>query len=311
MKKQEKGSSEIPTIKVVAINLEDVQFLLNFTKDKGFYAKNNINPEFIKVERGTDKILISNNVDLKIGSYSNILGMYLNGNEPRLIGSLFGPNSSYLLSKLDKENIKKAKMVSVPVLGNDGHYSTIAVLKNIGMDIENIKFIAIPNDNVAIKMLEDNKVDIVQVGGFKNGIHAKDKYFSIKIWKESLKGYNFNRVVLATSDSLKNKNTEIKDFLNALYEGLDFIKNNKDSSVSYLQKKYDFNESEAEIFYENFLVSMKGNDFLPDIKDLENMKSIVTKTIKINNSNSQRDLKDFIYDKFVKDIRTRYPDLYR
>ena len=66
-------TSDASSLKVVTINFQDINFLVDFAKAKQFFEQNGVHPDFLNIGNGTDKLLLANQVDVKIGGVSNPL----------------------------------------------------------------------------------------------------------------------------------------------------------------------------------------------------------------------------------------------
>ena len=246
------------SLKVITINLPDVQFLVHFAKDKGFFDTYKVAPEFLSVQKGADKFLVGNQVDLKIGSMSNLINIYLNGQDPVVLGELNRPSTAYIFSRLPSDKLSEAKKVAVDMFGNDGQYSTFAFLKLHGLDPKKLDIVAIPDDNAKIEMLRAGKLDLAYLSSFKNEDTFSKEFTIFPFYPaDSLSGYDFSRAIITNKSALTTKKDAILRFSKAIYAALDSIRTNKEEATAYAVKQLGYNETDAAMFYDRFLKSLE------------------------------------------------------
>lgn len=290
----------VESVKVITINLPDVQFLVNIAKDKWFFEKNQVAPEFMSVQKWADKFLVGNQVDLKVGSMSNLVNIYLNGQDPVVLGVLNRPSTAYVFSRFPKDKLQNAKKVAVDMFWNDGQYSTLAFLKNQWLDAKKLEIIAVPDDNAKIEMLRSGKLDLAFLSSFKNEDNYAKEFTIFPFYgNDGLPGYNFNRAIITNKSALETKREALLKFTKSIYEALDYIQNNKEDSLAYAKEKFSFNDADATMFYDRFIKSIDASWYTLDTKTLEWVKNIVVEEQKIKDAS--RDLAGFTDTEFTKE----------
>ncbi len=294
------NEAKLKNLKVVIVNMEDLRVLMNLAFEKNIFKKNWLNVELMNVASWTDKLLMQNAVDVKIWSVSNALWMYFNDLDPVVIWKLFSNYTNAFVSRFPEKDIKNVKVVGIDRMWNDWQYWTLAALKNLWVDIDEVKIIAIPNDKLRFEMLKKEEIDFSSMTDFKHIYENKNNFtFFSKSATSILDWYEFSRVVLTNKRLLIEKNAELKSFMKSLYETIEYMKNNESETIEFISKSLSLTKIESETFYSQFKESLKKMEKIPKENDLKNVWTIVSAIVKPKNPS--RDLKDFIYNGFVSE----------
>jgi len=288
-------------VKVVLVQgIEDIDFLIDYAQDKGYFAKNNIEVERIYSDKEIAKILIAGEADILVGKNAGSLSAYYGGAETRLLANTFYPFTFFTMSRFSREEAGKIKKAAVISKVPDALLTMNNALKNFGADPEKVEIVTVPSDSARELMLAKGEIDftITNSEKFFNSIDAEKKYH-VMLPSESLKGLSVFRSIVTTKKSLKEKPAEIRNFVFATYEALENMSANHDEVLSYLQTKYKLSKERSEKFYGNFVLSRKNVNYVPDTDSLKNLADASKKELNIDTNG--RSLNDFIYADFAKD----------
>lgn len=282
-------------------NLEDINFVLDFTNEKGFFTENEIKFVPVILASDSDRIMQSGETDVRVGDLSGTISTYLNGGEPRWIATPFRRFGSVAISRYPKESVNEIKKVAIIKAGTSSSIINKVALDNLGVNTDNIEFIAAPSDASREAMLDKGEADftILMSEKFLDENNKRDKY-TIYNDDELFKGSAFYRAITTTELKIKEKPETIKKFVTSVYEGISYLKNNKEEAISYLQNKKGFTQEKAEDFYSKFVSSLGDVEYTPKLEQIKDLIVVVQKNL--NPSDPNRNMENFVFQDFAKNL---------
>jgi ABC-type nitrate/sulfonate/bicarbonate transport system substrate-binding protein len=153
-------------------------------------------------------------------------------------------------------------------------------------------------------MLQSGKIDLAIMTSFKNENTYSGSLTVYPLYnKDSLPGYNFSKAILTNKSALENKKVALDDFVKSMYEVTEYIKNNPDYCVSFIEKEFSLSPEESKMFYNNYIKSLDGEDFILDTKTLSGVRDIVIDEMKLKNVNTE--ISGFSFTEFAKNASSK------
>lgn len=288
-------------LKVVYLkdNSEDTGFLLNFTQDKGFYAKNNLEIERLEVMQKVDSTLMTGEADVTISGLTPYVMLYLNDAEPRVLANVFNEYTYIGLSRFPKENANSIKKVAVYAFGKEPHMRMIAALKNLGLDPDpaRVDFTAAPAYQNQEAMLAKGELDFIIIPSNLSEFYL-NKNYSLYKYDEMLPNSGLYRGIVTTKKDLEEKPEQLKNFVFSIYESLKYMSDNSEETITYIKNKYSLSDEEAKRRYNNFMQAAKKAKYVPGAQINNNILEFVKSEAKP--TNPDRDLSGFFYSDFAR-----------
>ena len=286
-------------IRVTYLSTQEAQrMVIDIAEKKGFFAKNNIDIEKVPAPQKLDDIISSGNADVGITGMPDELALYLNDAETRLL-AFTSHSSSIGVSRFPKDQGNKIKKSAISRFGGFPQIMTLTALKNIGADVKNVQIVAVADDASRLAMLKNGDIDFAIITSKQSLDDAKlDSSFSVYDPSEIINDLGLSSGIITYQKILDQKPQQIKDFVAAIYETTNYLKNNPDETKSLIQQLYGYTPESAANIYTQFINSQKDIDFVPDIKVAQSIKDSVDEIYKPSDQN--RDMEKFIYDDFAK-----------
>lgn len=281
----------------------DIAFLIEFAQDKNFFRRNNLNAELNPVTNKAVNILVAGEADVTITGLTGPLSMYLNGADLRWLASSFRNFSYFGVSRFSKENASQIKKAAVNEFGKEPHFAMIAVLKNLGVDPDKVEILAVPFVSQGA-MLDKGEIDFALLPSekFLDSTKAEDKHYVFEP-SDILKDFNSPRSIITTKKAIDKKPEELRSFVLAVREALEYIPDHPDEVKNYIQQKYGFSAERTQKTFDLFVQSEKNMDFLPQKEHINGIIDLVVKEAKPSDPN--RDISGFIYADFAKEAMVK------
>jgi len=292
--------NEQKTLRLVFVEgIDDLNLLLDFTKDNNFFTKNGLEVQMFPVVKQPANMLMLGEADAMIGGISKSISLYASGQETRLLASIFEPFSFFGISRFPEKEIKSIKKAIVTTFGGENQMTIISGLKNMGIDPEQVEFVAVPGDAPKHTILKKGDADYATFHSeiFLTEINARENYYVIDP-HDVIKGSGLVRGVTTTQKTLEEKPEELKSFILAIYESMEYMSNNSDEVIAYIKEKYELTDDRASDLYKRFSMSRENVNFVPDIKSVKNLIDFVESQLE---EESNRNFDEYLYPNFATD----------
>jgi len=289
-------------IKVAYVEaVESHQILLDFAKNKGYFAKNNVDVELLSVKKGTDVILASGQADVVLGGLPGFLALYLNDNETRWIAAVNNP-TGYGVSRFSREEAKKIKKVAIVRFGGMPQMMTIIALERLGVDLSSVEYVAIPDDAGKANLMEKREIDFAMFESNKfvdENLSQKNYsvYDSLEITKDPL----LSQGIFTMQKTIDEKPRQLQEFVNAIHQTINYIDTNKDEVTSYLQNERDYSAEASQRIYAIMEKTSLKDFFKPEIEKISGRVEMVNK--EFETKNKTRPIDKFIHAEFVEKVQ--------
>ena len=279
-------------------NLQDVTFINDFTRDKGFYAKNNLVVQDIAADKDFTNLLLSGAGDVVISSYTGSMAAYFNNAQVRGLGGLSHQFRSIGVSRFPREKVQMIKKVAVDTLAGDPVSVMKNALKNIGVDPYSVEISAVPAVAAREAMLASGDLDFIILSSQQNlDTLDSSKNFTIYQTEEITKNANDFLQIYTLQNKITEKPLALQDFVTSLYESLQYADNDPVEVKEYLMQKYGFSQEVAQNFYDRYLTARKDVSLIPSNDLIKNISDKVKGNASIT---SDRDPIGFLYTDFAK-----------
>lgn len=284
---------------VVTQDTGDVNLLVDFAKDKNFFTKRGLEVNKIPVAKKAPNILVAGEADVLVAGLSASLTLYLNDIDVRWIASPF-QNFGYTgVSRFSKEKIGSVKKVVINDFGAESHLRAVIALKNLGVDPAKVEFVAAPFVSQA-ELFNQGKVDfmILPSETFLSNLDQAKKYYTFN-YNDIMGSSNLLRAVITTKKALAEKPAEVKSFILAIHDTVDYMAANPDEVKKYMEEKYGYSAESAGRFYDEFILAKKNSNYVPDA---DSVKSFVELVVSVNKLESTgRKIDDFVFSDFARE----------
>lgn len=291
----QKPATQPATLRVVYVNVANpVKFLFDFPKDKGYFARENLNVEAQAVSKNSDKILISGNADVQIGNVYSMLLPYLENNQTIWLATAYRDFTDRVgVSNYPKEESSQIKKVGVSNLGSISQLLNELALQKLGVDPNSVEYVSITSDAAKEQELASKQLDFAIIDSKKTLSDAghSDKYTlynTYNMFADQPLYISLN----TTKDALSKKPKEIANYVEAMYLALNYAKGHKAEVVDYVKNKYGLTDTAAQAFYTSLVDTRNAAPFVPSVNQLSGILEMAKKIGKPTNPN--RNLSDFI-----------------
>lgn len=284
---------------------QDWQILMWIAEKINVFEKNWLDVDILNVFKWTDALLMANQVDVKLWWTPNAVWIYLNDQDIRLIATLWRNSIYNIYSRFPIWELSKIKKIAISKTWVEPHYKFLWTLKSLWVDTTNLESVIIPDENTRYQMLLKWEVDATNI--MLHWIVAKDSWLYALVWDDKkVEGYNFPKAILTNQYVIDNKPEELRKFVNAIFETVDYMKKNKEETKIVMKEKYpEFTEEDLDDIYDSFLKTLDWETFIPDTSSFESDRWLVQEIgLPVNPT---RDLKDFVYTKFAEDALANFP----
>lgn len=293
----DKFTSKSSKIKIAYININKLwEIPMIVASQKGLFKKYNIDPQTIISQESASKLLAGGKVDAIFNvPYPSLLAN-IEGANLSWAGTLINNSPVVLVSAKDPEKIETVAVY--PRANALNKANTIKALKEINIDSNGITFEEVNTEQIALASLIEKRVDAVgnvqrshwQVFSQKNKLSNGYKILVDTQEKEHLR---ISGGLIVRSEFLKNEKTTVENFSKALLEAASWTRSNKKDTVKLLAGKLNINDSEAEIYVNEFITVTNNLTFAPNKQQAE---SLLKDIEKINPKAKDYNIDNFIFN---------------
>lgn len=246
------ASGETLTIKL-GLSSSNASYLPLFVaKEKNFFQKKGLNVEFSKVQGGVTALRGLQTGDFQIISSlpESIITGVAQGANMKIIGTLDNKSmySIYCTSDIQRPQDLKGKVIATNRPGNGTDIQLRWWLKKNGLDPnKDVRIIEAGENSTRLQALISGQAKMTilsQPADLKAEVAGLKK---LVLMRDELKHYNHN-MLIANGDFVKNQPKLVKDFMAAVGEATDYIKNpeNRDEVIQLLMDELKMKKEDAE-----------------------------------------------------------------
>lgn len=293
----DKFTSKSSKIKIAYININKLwEIPMVVASQKGLFKKYNIDPKTIISQESASKLLAAGKVDAIFNvPYPSLLAN-IEGANLSWAGTLINNSPVVLVSAKDPQKIKTVAVY--PRANALNKANTIKALKEINIDSNGVTFEEVSTEQIALTSLIEGKADAVgnvqrshwQVFNQKNKLSDEYKILVDTQEKEHLR---ISGGLIVRNEFIKNNKTTVENFAKALLEAASWTRSNKKDTVKLLAEKLNINDSEAEIYVDEFITVTNNLTFAPN---RQQAKSLLKDVEKINPKAKDYNIDNFIFN---------------
>lgn len=290
------------TLKLIYIKSDgNADFVVNFIQDKKiFYSKYNINIDLIPTEKAATNTLLAGGSDLLVSGAAPAFGPYLNNAEPRLIANSVLKINMFGVSRFPKEEIRMIKKVLIPEFGKSTHMIVLKFLENMGVNTENIELASLPDPIGRLNMLSKKEADFTILSSDADLYNSKaNENFYVFGPEEMFRSVEEYSAIITTQKIIDDRRQDIKDFIFAFYEGLEYMSNNPEEITDYIKNRYQLPDETNKKIVERFVDARKKHSYIPNPAQYRDALEFTKKTMK--QEGAGRDINEFVYPDFAQE----------
>ena len=221
-------------------------------KEQGYYQKSDLEVEFLERRENVSSIdqVLNSKAEFGVSSI-NVLYSYLMGEDIVLVSTIYQYNPLVLFSKAgekfqDPKNYDQSRLMLYSK--NSGSLSILMMLKNAGVNLDKIHFV--PFDMEKLRSKDFFQVDAYSMYLTDINLHNNDQ-ISRRILKPSSYGISVYGDLLFTRNSFaKEFPLETQRFKEATLKGWQYALSHPHETIQLIQKKYNRNFTDQELFDE-------------------------------------------------------------
>jgi NitT/TauT family transport system substrate-binding protein len=230
------GAQETITIGIAGENFSFLPFRI--AQEKGFYKKHGLNVQHVRIPGANVAIsaLLSGNLDY--GTHYQVTMLWgVRGLGTRAI---FSTASRQMFSLVVQPEIRsvsdlKGKIIGIPSVGSLGYKITVRMLRKLGIDPEkDVRMLAVGGDSTRSQQLRLKQIDATMINPPLSIMMRKEGFNLL------LQAGDYVDVPLTglgtTTKKLKENPEQVKNLLRALYEGLRFIRTNRNETIDIFSR---------------------------------------------------------------------------
>lgn len=223
----------------IGIAGENFSFLpFRIAQEKGFYKKHGLNVQHVRIPGANIAIsaLVSGNLDY--GTHYQVTMLW--GVRELGTRAIFSTASRQMFSFVVQPGIQsvkdlKGKLVGIPSVGSLGHKITVRVLRKVGIDPEkDVRMLAVGGDASRSQQLRAKQIDATMINPPLSVMMRKEGFNLL------LQAGDYVDVPLTglgtTTKKLKENPEQVKNILRALYEGLRFVRTNRQETIDIFSR---------------------------------------------------------------------------
>ena len=230
------GAQETITIGIAGENFSFLPFRI--AQEKGFYKKHGLNAQHVRIPGANVAIsaLVSGNLDY--GTHYQVTMLWgVRGLGTRAIFSTASRQMFSLVVQPELRSVSdlKGKIIGIPSVGSLGHKITVRVLRKLGIDPEkDVRMLALGGDTNRSQQLRFKNIDATMINPPLSIMMRKEGFNLL------LQAGDYADVPLTglgtTTKKLKENSEQVKNLLRALYEGLRFVRTNRNETIDIFSR---------------------------------------------------------------------------
>ncbi len=223
----------------IGIAGENFSFLpFRVAQEKGLYKKHGLNVQHVRIPGANVAIsaLVTGNLDY--GTHYQVTMLW--GARGLGTKAIFSTASRQMFSLVVQPGIQsikdlKGKLIGIPSIGSLGHKITVRVLRKGGIDPDKeVRMVAVGGDASRVQQLRGKQVDATMINPPLSIMMRKEGFNLL------LQAGDYVDVPLTglgtTTKKIKERPEQVKNVLRALYEGLRFVRTNRQDTVEIFSR---------------------------------------------------------------------------
>lgn len=244
--------------------------------EKGFFKKNNLDVELVRVDKNTVTLLVGGKVDAAAGLPLSYIGAAAQGSQLLWVGTLTNNNRNLLVS------YKDAKDIRIAGLQNSSLNRTAMVnrLESLKVDPKNVTFQDLGSEEAKLLAFKTKKVDAINTPKVTWQLYAK---------KNNIKSGDYKILINGTDDDgspnlsglivqaqfLKDHQAVVENLSKALIEAENWMQSSKDEAADVFAKFSEMPKEDAMLYIENASEDTKSLEFTPSLEKAKSMISLL------------------------------------
>jgi NitT/TauT family transport system substrate-binding protein len=223
----------------IGIAGENFSFLpFRVAQEKGLYKKHGLNVQHVRIPGANVAIsaLVTGNLDY--GTHYQVTMLW--GARGLGTKAIFSSASRQMFSLVVQPGIQsikdlKGKLIGIPSIGSLGHKITVRVLRKLGIDPDKeVRMVAVGGDASRVQQLRGKQVDATMINPPLSIMMRKEGFNLL------LQAGDYVDVPLTglgtTTKKIKERPEQVRNVLRALYEGLRFVRTNRQETVEIFSR---------------------------------------------------------------------------
>jgi NitT/TauT family transport system substrate-binding protein len=266
------NAQETITIGIAGENFSFLPFRI--AQERGFYKKHGLNVQHVRIPGANVAIsaLVSGNLDY--GTHYQVTMLWgARGLGTRAIFSTASRQMFSLVVQPGIQSVKdlKGKLVGIPTIGSLGHKITVRVLRKLGIDPDkDVRMLAVGGDASRSQQLRGKQIDATMINPPLSIMMRKEGFNLL------LQAGDYVEVPLTgvgtTTKKLKENPEQVKRLLRALYEGLRFVRTNRQDTIEVFSQWLKMDPAIAAETYDLALKMLSTDGSMSDASILAAME---------------------------------------
>lgn len=273
-----------------------IRSIVDFAEGKEYFGKNGIKVQNIPNIKLVGASLKSGEVDATMNPVSSSLNEFLNDQDIKWVDKLTNyPPEISLYSFFKKEDLSQAKTTGVNRLG--GTFQAYSELTRSNLNIGEVKYLVVPVGASQLATLEQKQTDYIIGNSYRTDMrdYAKSKGLVVIPSGELFKNKQNPLGIFTSSNTMRNKGTEMAAFVKSINQAKDYIKKHPKEYRDFLKQKYNLDDG----LTDEIAAGMQ-NTLASDMPSQDDIKEVTDVVKKISESTSQKSLDDFISTQYIK-----------
>ena len=250
-------------------------------QERGFFARNGIDPELVFVRGAPVLVAAMTSGDLQIGFTGGtaVLGAAVAGLDLRILSIL---TNRVTLDLVAWPGIRTAadlrgKRFGTAAIGGTLWMSAILGLERLGIDVnrDDIRFLAIGDAALLTQALEDGRIDgaVLDIV-FSRRLHEKGFPVLAELGKLNIPMAGLG--IVARNLAIQKNPAMVESFLRSVLEGIAFVlaPQNKAATLAMLQKRLGVSQAEAEEGFKDMSLGLDRKPY-PSLEGLRNVHRLM------------------------------------
>lgn len=275
-------SPQMSKIRVAYINFNKAYTIpLTIAAKKGFFKKNNVNPEIQIAQTSPAKLLVSQQSDVILSVPFSSLTASIEGADISWVGNILNDSNLLIISNKPPQAMKTIAISSVG--GALAKARTTLLLKELNINSKNITFKEVKNEQIAFTTLMSKTVDAASGTFLKSDwlIFQKknklpDSEFKIVANTQDKENLQMNGGVITTNSFLSNNKIVVENFIKALIEATAWTRLNKEEAIKLLADELNIGSDEATAYMSDYITLTDNLTFAPNKAQAESMLQLAS-----------------------------------
>ncbi len=259
---------------------------------KGFFAQEQLNAEIVRVAGNVMVPALANgDIDYTL-MFGSVIRAALSGFPFKMIASFVDSPTGALVGKanLNSAASLKGTRIAVSSFGAGAHVTAVLTVQHLGLNQNDVKFVASGGDAGRLAALENNLVDVALLNP---AAAVRAEKLGFRVIARSYDLFTFPYAGLGVANKkLAEKPGEVRRVLKALIKGSRFIRENRDETVQILSDWARIDRQSASDYYDATWKTSSQDGSIPE-KGLRLVIEDARKALKIEREVASSEVADF------------------